>query len=181
MSDDTATLRAALARFDFTDGLERGSQLMLYPSYLIHRSDSHLETVPLARVSAMRVAFARDNRLVGWGVGLVVLALVLLAISAPIASVAHGAAQEVAAGGAGVARALFGLFRFVEMTAAVLPAFALAVALGGAAFFAFGWRGSTSFTLVLAGIERTYSVRGRNTLLMDFAEMASERLMASGR
>ncbi len=181
MNDDTTTLRAALARFDFTDGLERGSQLMLYPTYLVHRSDSHLETVPLSRVSAIRVAFSRDNRRVGWGVGLVVLALFLLAISAPIGSLAHGAAQEVAAGGAGVARALYALFRFVEMTAAILPAVALAVALAGAALFAFGWRGSTSFTLVLAGIERTYSVRGRNTLLLDFAEMASERLMASGR
>ena len=180
MNEDTG-VRAALARFDFTDGLESGSQLMLYPACLVHRSDSHLETVPLSRVSAMGVSFARDNRRVGWGIGLVVLALVLLALSAPVGSLAQGAAQEVAAGGAGVARALYGLFRFIEMTAAVLPAAALAIALAGAALGAFGWRGSTRFTLVLAGIERSYSVRGRNTLLMDFAEMASERLMAAGR
>jgi hypothetical protein len=179
MNDESA--RAALARFDFTDGLERGSQLMLYPTCLVHRSDSHLETVPLSRVSAMRVSFARDNRRIGWGVALVVLALVLLALSAPLGGLAHGAAQEVAASGAGVARALYGLFRFVEMTAAVLPAAALAIALAGAALGAFGWRGSTRFTLVLAGIERGFSVRGRNTLLLDFAEMASERLMATGR
>jgi len=179
MNDET--VRPALARFDFTDGLERGSQLMLYPGCLVHRSDSHLETVPLSRVSAMRVSFARENRRLGWGVGLVVLALFLLALSAPLGSLAHGAAQEVAASGAGVARALFGLFRFIEMTAAVLPAGALAIALAGAALAAFGWRGSTSFTLVLAGVERSFSVRGRNTLLMDFAEMASERLMASSR
>ena len=179
MSDET--VRPALARFDFTDGLERGSQLLLYPACLVHRSDSQLETVPLSRVSALRVTFARHNRRVGWGIGLVVLALVLLAISAPMGSVAHGAAQEVAAGGAGVARALHALFRFIEMTAAVLPATALGVALAGAALGAFGWRGSTSLTLVLAGLERTYSVGGRNTLLMDFAEMAAERLMASSR
>jgi hypothetical protein len=179
MNDET--VRPALARFDFTDGLERGSQLMLYPACLVHRSDSHLETVPLSRVSAMRVSFTRDNRRLGWGVGLVVLALVLLALSAPLGGLAHGAAQEVAASGAGVARALYGLFRFVEMSAAVLPAAALAIALAGAALGAFGWRGSTRFTLVLAGVERSFSVRGRNTLLMDFAEMACERLMATGR
>ena len=179
MNDET--VRPALARFDFTDGLERGSQLMLYPACLVHRSDSHLETVPLSRVAAMRVSFARDSRRLGWGIALVALALFLLALSAPLGSLAHGAAQDVATGGAGVARALYALFRFIEMTAAVMPAFALALALGGGALAAFGWRGSTSFTLVLAGGERVYSVRGRNTLMLDFAEMASERLMAAGR
>jgi len=179
MNDDT--VRPALARFDFTDGLERGSQLMLYPTCLVHRSDSHLETVPLSRVGAMRVSFSRDNRRLGWGGALLVAALFLLALSAPLGSLAHGAAQEVASGGAGVARALFALFRFIEMVAAVLPAFALALALGGGALAAFGWRGATSLTLVLAGGERVYSVRGRNTLLLDFAEMASERLMTAGR
>jgi hypothetical protein len=179
MNDET--VRPALARFDFTDGLERGSQLMLYPGCLVHRSDSHLETVPLSRVASLRVSFARDSRRLGWGIGLVVLALLLLALSAPMGSVAHSAAQEVAAGGAGVARALYALFRFIEVTAAVLPAFALALALTGGALAAFGWRGATSLTLALAGGERVYSVRGRNTLLLDFAEMASERLMATGR
>jgi hypothetical protein len=180
VNDDTG-VRAALARFDFTDGLERGSRLMLYPACLVHRSDSHLETVPLSRVASLRVSFARDSRRLGWGVGLVVLALFLLGLSAPMGSLAHGAAQEMAAGGAGVARALYALFRFVEMSAAVLPALALALALGGGALAAFGWRGSTRLTLVLAGAERVYSVRGRNTLMLDFAEMASERLMAAGR
>jgi len=36
MSDDAQT---PLLRFDFTNGLQRGSQLMLYPRYLVHRSD----------------------------------------------------------------------------------------------------------------------------------------------
>src|SRR3954470_18770138 len=106
MNADDTPVRPALARFDFTDGLERGSQLMLYPACLVHRSDSHLETVPLSRVSAIRVSFARDNRRLGCGAGLVVLALFLLALSGPLGSMAHSAAQEVAAGGAGVARAL---------------------------------------------------------------------------
>jgi hypothetical protein len=168
----------ALARFDFRNGEARGSQLMLYTSCLVHRSDSHLETVPLARLSAIRVSFARDNRRLGWGIALVVVALALLAISGPLGALAHGAAQEVAAGGAGVARALHGLFRFIEMTANLLPAASLLCALGGAALAVFGWQGSTRLTLALAGIERVYSVRGRDTLMLDFAEMLSERMMA---
>lgn len=178
MSDDS---QAPLLRFDFRSGALRGSQLMLYPRYLLHRSDTHLETVPLARITALRVAFEREPQRLGWGIALVVLALILLAISGPIGRVAHDAAQEMMASGQGVARALYGLFRFIEVIAALLPAIALAAALGGAALGVLGWRGSTTFTLVLGGTEREYCVRGRDTLLLDFAEMAAERLMASAR
>ena len=178
MSDDS---QAPLLRFDFRSGELRGSQLMLYPRYLVHRSDSHLETVPLARITALRVAFEREPHRLGWGVALVILALVLLAVSGPIGRVSHDAAQEMMASGQGVARALYGLFRFIEVIAALLPAIALAAALGGAALGVLGWRGSTTLTLVLGGVEREYCVRGRDTLLLDFAEMASERLMASAR
>ena len=178
MSDDAQT---ALMRFDFRNGLQRGSQLMLYPRYLVHRSDSHLETVPLARITALKVAFERDPRRVGWGVSLVLVSLLLLAVAAPLGNLAHGAAQEMMTSAQGVARALYSLFRFIEVVAALLPAVALAAALGGAALGVLGWRGSTTLTLVLGGAERAYSVRGRDTLLLDFAEMASERLMASSR
>jgi hypothetical protein len=178
VSDDAQT---ALMRFDFRSGLQRGSHLMLYPRYLVHRSDAHLETVPFAPITALSVAFERDARRVGWGVSLVVVSLLLLAVAAPLGNLAHGAAQEMMASGQGVARALYSLFRFVEIVAALLPAIALAAALGGAALGVLGWRGSTTLTLVLGGVERAYSVRGRDTLLLDFAEMASERLMASAR
>ncbi|HYL23092.1 MAG TPA: hypothetical protein VEV21_01735 [Burkholderiales bacterium] len=178
MSDDAQT---ALMRFDFRSGPERGSQLMLYPRYLVHRSDSHVETVPFSRVTALRVAFERDSRRLGWGVALVIVALLMLAIAAPIGSLAHAAAQEMMASAQGVARALYSLFRFIEGVAALLPAIALAAALGGAALGVLGWRGSTMLTLVLGGAERAYSVRGRDTLLLDFAEMAAERLMATTR
>lgn len=179
MNDETSP--AALTRFEFASGMLRGSQLMLYPRCLTHRSPSHLETIPLARVTALRVSFERHPRQLGWGIALVVFALVMLAVAAPMGSAAHGAAQEMAASAQGVARALYGLFRTIEMVAALLPALALACALGGAALGVLGWRGSTTLTLVLAGAERVYSVRGRDTLLLDFAELVSERLMASAR
>jgi hypothetical protein len=173
--------QAALTRFDFTSGPLRGSQLLLYPRSLLHRSEAHLETMPLARVTALRVSFERHPRQLGWGVALVAVSLILLAIAAPISSVAQNAAQEMSANAQGVARALYSFFRLVEMIGALLPAFALACALGGAALGVFGWRGSTTLTLVLAGAERVYSARGRDTLLLDFAELVSERLMASTR
>jgi hypothetical protein len=178
MNDES---QLALMRFDFTSGPQRGSQLMLYPRCLVHRSDSHLETVPLARITAIKVAFERNPRRLGWGVACVLVALFLLALSAPLGSFAHGAAQEMSASAQGVARALHSLFRFIEVSAALLPAIALAAAIGGAALGVFGWRGSTTLTLALGGAERSYRVRGRDTLLLDFAEMAAERLMAASR
>jgi len=178
MNDET---QAALTRFDFTSGLQRGSHLMLYPRSLVHRSEAHLETVPLARVTAIKVAFERNARPLGWGIALAMVALVLLAIAAPLGHVAHEAAQEMISSGQGVGRALYSLFRFIEGIAALLPAIALAAALGGAALGVLGWHGATTLTLVLGGAERAYSVRGRDMLLLDFAEVAAERLMATAR
>lgn len=170
---------APLTRFEFTSGLQRGSHLALYPRVLVHRSEQHLETLSLGALSSVRVAFARDSRKLHWGVGLVIVALILLALAGPLGGFAAQAAAEMASGGAqGVARALYGLFRFIEGVASVMPALALACALGGAALGVYGWRGTTSLTLSLAGAERVYWVRGRDTLLLDFAEMVSERLTA---
>ena len=71
-------------RFEFTSGAQRGSHLMLYPRCLVHRSESHLETVPLARIDAIKVSFDRDTRRLGWGIACVVVALILLIVSAPL-------------------------------------------------------------------------------------------------
>jgi hypothetical protein len=173
---------AALTRFEFTNGVERGSHLALYPRVLVHRSESQLETLPLAAIASLRVAFLRDSRKLGWGVALVVIALFLLALAGPLGSIAADSANDMAsAGPQGAARALLGLFRFLEATAALMPAAALACALGGAALAIYGWRGATSLTLTLGGGERVYRVRGRDTLLLDFAEMMSERLAALAR
>jgi hypothetical protein len=166
-----------LTRFEFTSGLQRGSHLALYPRCLVHRSESQLETLPLAALAAVRVAFARDSRKLGWGIALVVVALILLAIAGPLGSFASQAANDMATGGTqGVARALSTLFRFTEGVASLMPAMALACALGGAALGVYGWLGTTILTLSLGGAERIYWVRGRNTLLLDFAELVSERV-----
>lgn len=172
----------ALRRFDFTGGALRGTHLALYTSCLVHRGEFHFETLPLAGIASVRVGFARDLRRIGWGAGLVVLALVLFAIASPIATFAAGAATDVSAAGShGVARGLLAIFRFVEAVGSLLPAVALACALGGAALGALGWLGETVLALALPGAERLFVVRGRDPRLLDFSEALSERIMALAR
>lgn len=168
----------ALTRFAFTSGTLRGTHLTLYPTCLVHRSDNHLETLPLAGMTAVRVAFRRETGKLGWGIALVVLALLLLAIAGPIGSFASGAAGEMAsAGPQGVPRALHGFFRLLEAVASLLPVLALACVIGGGALCALGWMGSTLLAVSLPGSERLYAARGRDTPLLEFAEALSERLM----
>lgn len=179
MNDDTGP---AITRFDFTSGQLRGSHFILYPGCLVHRSDAHLENLPLAAIASLRVAYERDPRKLGWGISLVVIALVVFAIAEPLASLASAAAAEMAAaGGHGVARALHGLFRFFWSLANLLPFFALAGVLGGIALGVLGWLGNTALVLDLAGSKRVYPVRGRSPGLLDFSEAVSERLMSLKR
>jgi len=168
---------AAITRFDFKSGLERGSSMTLYTNCLVHRSDFHLETLPLAALASVRVAFERNLRWMVWGGVLLCVALVLLAVSAPLASLAESAAGEVAANATGVAAALATFFRVLEAIARTLPGLAALLALGGGALGALGWLGGTFLTVTFAGGERVYTVRGRNTRLLDFAEAISQRLM----
>jgi hypothetical protein len=126
----------------------------------------------------VRVSFQRNTRRLGWGIVLVVAALVMLAIAGPISTFAGGAAGDMAsAGSQGVPRALYSFFRVLEALGSLLPVAALACVIGGAALGALGWMGSTTLLVSLPGAERVYTVRGRDTLLLDFAEALSERLM----
>jgi hypothetical protein len=169
---------SALTRFDFTNGEQRGSHLTLHPNCLVHRGDSHLETLPLATITSVRVAYERSASLLGWGLALLCAAIFMLLVAAPLASLAAGAAAELAAAGNhGVARALYSAFRIIEALANALPAGALAAVLGGGALAGLGWYGETVLTLTFAGAERVFPVRGRNTGLLDFSEAVAERLM----
>ncbi len=169
---------AAIARFDFTSGEQRGSHLTLFAGHLVHRGDSHLETLPLATIASVRVSFQRNASLIGWGATLLLAAVLMLLAASPLAGVAAAAAADVnSAGSHGVARALHSLFRTIEALANALPLAALAAVLGGGALAALGWIGSTILTLTFAGAERVFAVRGRNTRLLDFTEAVAERLM----
>jgi hypothetical protein len=172
----------AISRYDFTSGLLRGSHFTLYATCLVHRSESRLETLPLAGIASLRIAYERDPRKIGWGLALLVISLLVFAIAGPLAEVAQGAAADMAAaGGHGVARALQALFNFFWSLANALPFVALACLLGGIALAVLGWLGSTTLVLDLAGSERAYAVRGRNPGLLDFAEAVGERLMSLKR
>jgi hypothetical protein len=168
---------AAIARFAFTSGPERGSHLTLYANCVVHRGEHQLETVPLAAVASIRVAFKRDPRRLAWGAVALLFATILFLISSPLAAVADSAAADVAGNASGVAAALHTLFRIVAAGARALPFFAVAGGLGGAALVAFGWLGVTVLSLAFAGGERAYLVRGRSTPLIDFAEAISQKVM----
>lgn len=170
---------APIARFEFGAGPLRGSELVLYRSSLVHRGGVELETLQIAAIAALRVAFSRDERRLGWGIALVVAALLFLAISAPLASVAGGAAADVNTQGVG--RLLISFFRGVEAIASSLPVASLLCTLGGAFLIVRGWQGHTTLTLNFGAFERSYAARGRDPLLLDFADRVSARLMSPER
>jgi len=122
---------APIARFEFGAGPLRGGELVLYRTSLVHRGGVELETLQLSAIAALRVGFARDTRRFGWGIALVIGALLVLAIAAPLGAWSAQAVADLgASGGQGVGRVLIGFFRAVEAIAALLPVFALAAALG---------------------------------------------------
>jgi hypothetical protein len=171
----------AITRYDFTSGALRGTHFTLYANCLVHRSETSLETVPLAAIGSLRVAYERDLRKIGWGIALVFIALVLFAVSGPLSERFGAWAADMAAGEHAVAQALHTLFRFLEAVANGLPLLAFACVLGGIALGVLGWLGSTRLVIDLAGSERVFPVRGRNPGLQDFSEAVCERLMSLKR
>jgi len=173
---------APIARFEFGAGPLRGSELVLYRTSLVHRGGVELETLQLSAIAALRIGFARDTRRFGWGIALVIGALLVLAIAAPLGAWAAQAVADLgASGGQGVGRMLIGFFRAVEAIAALLPVLALAAALGGAFLIVRGWQGTTTLTLSFGAFERSYAARGRDPLLLDFADRLGARLMSPER
>ncbi len=171
-----------ITRFDFARGELRGTELSLYPACLVHRGAGYVETVVLANVGSVRVEFLRDRRRLGWGGTWLAIAVILLAASPILATLATAATQELAtqnAGAAGgVGGALVAFFRFLERFAEVLPFLAVVAALAGAALCALGWLGSTTLTVTFGGGERSFPVRGRDALLLAFSERVSEQIVA---
>ena len=173
---------APIARFEFGAGPLRGSELVLYRTSLVHRGGVELETLQIGAIAALRVAFARDMRRLAWGIALVIGALLFLVISNPLASWSAGAVAELtAANNPGIGRALISFFRVVEALASALPVAALLCALGGAFLIVRGWQGMTTLTLSFGAFERSYAARGRDPLLLDFADRLSARLMSPDR
>lgn len=173
-------LETPIATFNFTTGAQRGTQLSLFGARLLHHGVGQMESIALAGVAAVRVAYERDYARIAWGAGLVVVALVLLAISSPLATAATEAAVNVT-GNHSMAQLLRGTLHVLGAIASMLPAGALACVVGGAALAAFGWIGTTTLGLALPASDRAYGMRGQSRMLVDFAELVAERVAQSRR
>lgn len=171
---------APVASFDFPSGPLRGTQLTLYASRLLHHGVGHMESLALGAIAAVRVGYQRDAQRIGWGVTLVLAALLLFALFRPLGAFAASAGAEVADGQA-VGQLLRAVLRALEALAGLMPVAAVALLGWGGTLIVFGWQGTTMLVLTLPISERVYEVRGRNPLLSDFAELVAERVSQRGR
>jgi len=170
---------APLATFEFQRGDLAGSHLSLFPARLVHRGADYSETMPLARMSAVRIGFERDASRITWGSVLLVVALVLFAASWPLRMLVASILGEVAAqpqGGAFLPAAV----RVLDLCVAMLPAASAAIGIWGIARIALGWIGETVLTIVIAPAERVYATRGRDPVLHEFAESVAARIAGRG-
>lgn len=139
-----------------------------------------METVPLAQLAAVRVAFERDIRKASWAAVLIVAALIVASISGPlrewigvaVAKIGENARPE------SFDAVLLGVFTFARGLVRLLPLLAGALAAGAALLLALFWLGATSLTMAFAATERSYAVRGRNHLMIDFAQIVAGQLVS---
>jgi len=76
---------------------------------------------------------------------------------------------------------LRGTLHVLGALASLLTAVGVACVIGGGALVALGWIGTTTLVLSLPAGERAYGMRGKNRLLVDFAELLAERVAQNGR
>jgi hypothetical protein len=165
-----------LTEFDFGSG----GRLALYTNRLVLHGADAMESVPLVHLASVRVAFERDPRKLYWAVGLLVSALILAMASGPL----QGFAAELASGireqagreslDAALKSAASALHAFTRLLAPL----AVALTVLAAALLVFFWLGLTTLTLSFAAAERAFPVRGRNPLLVQFAEAVADQLAA---
>lgn len=174
------SLDSFLAEFDVSSGVQRGSRLTLYANRLVHQGGDSMETVPLAQLAAVRVAFERDPRKLNWAVALLAVALVLAAVFAPLQRWIAAAAAKVGdpVRPESLDAVLLGAFNALGGFASILPGLAAALAAAAVVLLVLFWLGATTLTLSFAAAERAYAVRGRNRFLFDFAEAIADRLAA---
>ena len=169
---------APLAEFEFRSGEQRGSQLTLYPNRIVHQGGDAMETVPLAKLASVRIAFAREPGKLNWAIALVLIALALAAASGPLQGWIAGAAARMGENARresldavlqSVLTALGGLAALLPLVAGALSALAVALLV----MFGLGW---TRLTLSFGASERVFSVRGRNRRLLEFAEALGDHI-----
>lgn len=156
-----------------------GARLALYTNRLVLHGADAMESMPLAHLASVRVAFERDPRKLNWAIGLLVLALILASASGPLQAWMHALSGEVRKGGAEFLKELLlASLGAIQHLARLFVPVALALFAGAAALLFFFWLGQTTLTLAFAAAERAFPVRGRNPLLVQFAEAVADQLAA---
>jgi hypothetical protein len=167
-----------LAEFEVASGALRGSRLTLFSNRLVHVAGESMETVPLAQLAAVGVAFERDPRKLNWAVALLVVALILGLASAPLqgmlGALAAGIKEHV--GRESLDAVLLATLSVLGGFARAFVPFAVLLAGGAIALLAFFWLGHTTLRLYFAAVEREIAVRGRNPLMIQFAEVVAAQL-----
>lgn len=139
-----------------------------------------METVPLAQLASVGVAFERDPRKLNWAVGLLVAALVLAMVSGPlhdlVAALAAGVKEH--AGRESLDAVLLASLAALGGLARLLVPLAVLLAGLATALLVYFWLGLTTLSLNFAAVEREYPVRGRNPFLIQFAEVIAAQLAA---
>jgi hypothetical protein len=172
------SLDQPLASYDVASGAQRGAHFTLYPNRLVLTGADSMETVPLAHLASVRVAFERDVNKLHWAIGLGIAALLLAMVAGPLQAWMADLSAKVAAsaGRESLEAVLLAAFGAVGHLARLLSPLALVLTGIAAVLLAFFWIGHTTLTLAFAATERVCAVRGRNRQLMDFADLLGERL-----
>jgi hypothetical protein len=170
----------AIAEFEISSGAQRGSRLSLYANRLVHQAGESMETVSLEHLASVRVSFERDQRKLNWAIGLLVSAVVLALISAPLRSGIGAAASRVGdpARRESLDALLYGVFNALGAMAGVLPGIAAALAVAAVALLVYFWLGATELSFAFAATERGYTVPGRNRPMVDFAHAVADQISA---
>lgn len=171
-----------LTEYEFASGAQRGARLALYADRLALHGADVLETVPLAHLASVRVAFERDPAKLNWAIGLSLAALALALLSGPLQAWMHGLAAKVAAGGGNesLESVLLAAFNALAALARLFMPVAMLLFAGAAALLFFFLLGRTALTLSFAATERVFLESGRNRLLFQFADSVADQLAARG-
>ncbi len=157
-----------------------GARLTLYANRLVQHGVDSMETVPLAQLAAVRVAFVRDAGKCYWAAALLFAALVVALVAGPLQrwiAVATARFGEPARAES-LDALLHGVLNVLGAFARLLPTLAGLLALGAIVLLVFFWLGRTELSLVFGATERSYSVHGRNRFLSDFAHTVADQLAA---
>lgn len=155
-----------------------GGLLSLYQGRLVHRGDAVTETIPLAQLASVRIAFEREAGKFGGAIALGVVAALLLLVATPLRAWLATLAGKAAEPGTreSLDSVLHSVFSALAGVAGALPWIATALLIAGAALAALWAYGRTTLTLSFAATERVLSLRGRQAALIEFAESLAARL-----